>query len=114
MHDLVVEPLGDCADEFAKIYNNHRTMIHLGAITAFNRIHTLAREQQAECIGITKRERECLLWLSRGLRYDQIAHRLGLRRVTVEFHIAKARCKLNARTREQALVRALQLNILDP
>lgn len=103
-----------CADEFDRLYKDHGTLVQWGAITAFNRIYALTREKQAERIGLTGRERECLLWLGRGLRYDQIADRLGLRRVTVEFHMAKARRKLNARTREQALVRAIQLSILDP
>jgi len=100
--------------EFERLFVDRGAEIQLAGIGAFNHIRNLADKEEASSIGITKRERECLLWLGRGLRYDQIADRLGVRTVTVEFHIAKARRKLNARTREQALVKAVQLNILDP
>lgn len=96
------------------MFSDRGAAIQLAGIGGFNRVRALANEEEISRIGITKRERECLLWLGRGLRYDQIADRLGVRKVTVEFHIAKARRKLNVRTREQALVKAVQLNILDP
>ncbi len=99
--------------EFERLYADRGAEIHLAGIGAFNRIRMLANQEKAVRVGITSRERECLLWLSRGLQYDQIADRLGLRKVTVEFHIAKAKRKLDARTREQALVNAVQLDLLD-
>lgn len=99
--------------EFERLYADRGAVMQLVGIGAFNRLRALANEEEAVRIGITERETECLLWLSRGLQYDQIADRLGLRTVTVEFHIAKAKRKLNARTREQALITALQLNLLD-
>ena len=103
-----------CAAEFEKIYKNHLTMIHLGAIAAFNQIRDLTREKQVALIGLTERERECLLWLARGLHNDRIAQRMKIRPVTVEFHMVNARRKLNARTREQALVSAIQLGVVEP
>jgi DNA-binding CsgD family transcriptional regulator len=56
---------------------------------------------------LTERERECLLWLSRGLRTSAIADRLGIAVVTVDLHIKGARTKLNAATREEALAKAI-------
>jgi len=100
--------------EFERLFADRGAEIQLAGIGAFNRVLALENEEEVSRVGLTKRERECLLWLGRGLRYDQIADRLGLSVVTVEFHIANARRKLNARTREQALVSAVQLNILDP
>ncbi|MDA7949382.1 MAG: LuxR family transcriptional regulator [Hyphomicrobiaceae bacterium] len=99
--------------EFERFYADRGAAIQLAGIGAFNRVKVLTNEEEVKRIGITQRERECLLWLGRGFQYDQIADRLGLRKVTVEYHIAKAKRKLNARTREQALVTALQLNLLD-
>ena len=99
--------------EFERLYADRGAEMQLAGIGSFSRIRMLANLEEAVRVGITERERECLLWLSRGLQYDQIADRLGLRTVTVEFHIAKAKRKLNARTREQALITALQLNLLD-
>lgn len=63
---------------------------------------------------LTPRERECLLWLTAGLRSDRIAERLGLARVTVDLHLARARRRLGARTREQAVAKALTLGLLQP
>jgi DNA-binding CsgD family transcriptional regulator len=47
------------------------------------------------------------------MRYDRIAERLGISRPTVELHLANARRKLGARTREQALAKAVALGLLD-
>jgi DNA-binding CsgD family transcriptional regulator len=47
------------------------------------------------------------------MRHDRIAERLGISRPTVELHLANARRKLNARTREQALARAVAFGLLE-
>ncbi len=62
--------------------------------------------------GITPRELETLELLSRGLRSDEIAHRMGIKRVTVNMHITNARRKLKAMTREQALAKAVHRGIV--
>ena len=62
---------------------------------------------------LSPRERECLRWLAAGLRYDRIAERLGISLVTVELHVANAKRKLCAKTREQALAIAVALRLLD-
>jgi DNA-binding CsgD family transcriptional regulator len=105
---------GLCGKEFRKMYSERGAAMHLAGLAAVDHINRLWRKKTAKSVGITCRERECLLWLGRGLRNDQIADRLGIRRVTVEFHLANARRKLNSKTREQALVKAIQLNIIDP
>ena len=46
---------------------------------------------------LTRRERECLLWASRGKAQEEIAVILGLRPRTVRFHQENAMCKLGAR-----------------
>ncbi len=60
------------------------------------------------------REIECLEWLARGLQDGQIAAQLHLSRSTVRLHLANARRKLNAKTREQALVAALLKGLIAP
>jgi DNA-binding CsgD family transcriptional regulator len=62
---------------------------------------------------LSRRERECLTWLAVGMRHDRIAERLGITRPTVELHLANARRKFGARTREQALAKAVALGLLD-
>lgn len=102
------------ACEFGDFYREHGTTIHLAGIIAFEQIRSLMNAEEAKEFHLTPRERECLLWLSRGLRNDRIANRLGLRPVTVEFHLANARRKLGAITREQALVIAVHKGLIEP
>ena len=56
---------------------------------------------------LSERERECLFWLARGLRTAEIAERLSLAPVTVEFHFRRIRTKLAASTREEALAKSI-------
>ena len=63
---------------------------------------------------LSPRERECLLWLCKGMRNDAIADRMGITRVTVEMHLRNCRQKLNARTREQAVVTAIKRGFITP
>ena len=63
---------------------------------------------------LSAREAECLQLLARGLRNDRIAERLGLHRATVEMHIARARRKLGAQTREQAIAKAVAAGAIHP
>ena len=76
--------------------------------SAIRRDSLLDRENR-----LSSRERECLLWLTRGLRVQQIAHCLGTHPKTVEKQLANARRKLKARTNNQAVMRALILNLLE-
>ncbi len=101
-------------EAFQDMYSAFGAEMHLAGLAASNHISALVQKKESESAGLTRRECECLLWLSRGLRNDQISERMGIRRVTVEFHLANARQKLNAKTREQALVKAIQLNIIQP
>lgn len=63
---------------------------------------------------LTPRERDCLLWLGRGLRVAAIAHKLGIAAVTVDLHLKNARHKLAAATREEALAKAIMTKQVDP
>ena len=70
--------------------------------------------KRPEAVRLSPREREALLWLAAGLRNDPIAERMGITNPTVELHLANARRKLGAATREQALVRALVFGLVVP
>lgn len=63
---------------------------------------------------LTRRECECLLWLSKGLRTKEISELLNLSDCTVSFHINNAKTKLCAHTREQAVARAVVLGLIIP
>jgi len=56
---------------------------------------------------LTDREKDVLRYLAIGLRPDRIAEKMNLKNATVNLHIQKARLRLGAKTREQALVKAL-------
>ncbi len=62
---------------------------------------------------LSPREREALQWLASGLQTARIAERMGISISTVEKHVVRARAKLGARTREEALARALRRGDLD-
>lgn len=62
---------------------------------------------------LTPRELQCLRLLAEGLRSEQIAYELKVARVTVDFHIANAKTKLRAITREQAVARAIRGGYLE-
>ncbi len=60
---------------------------------------------------LTRRERECLLWASRGKGQEEIALILGLRPRTVRFHQENAMCKLGARNIAAAVAMATALGL---
>nr|WP_272890636.1 LuxR family transcriptional regulator [Stutzerimonas stutzeri] len=61
---------------------------------------------------LTRRERECLLWASRGKGQEEIAVILSLRPRTVRFHQENAMCKLGARNIAAAVAMATALGLL--
>lgn len=63
-------------------------------------------------IALSPREHDCLAHLAAGMKTQQIADRLDIKPVTVELHLRRARERLGARTREQALAKALSLRLL--
>lgn len=63
---------------------------------------------------LSPRELECLLWLAKGHRTTEIAERLGISSKTVDFHLAGARQKLNAKTSLQAVVISVMNKYIQP
>jgi DNA-binding CsgD family transcriptional regulator len=63
---------------------------------------------------LSPRERECLSWLMHGHRTKDIAQRLNLSAVAVELYLKNARTKLGAKTREEAVAKAILLRIIEP
>lgn len=65
-------------------------------------------------VRLTPREREVLLWASRGKTGWEIAQILHVAERTVVFHAENAKAKLGASSRSQAVVRAITLGLLAP
>ncbi|MEE4119415.1 MAG: LuxR C-terminal-related transcriptional regulator [Paracoccaceae bacterium] len=63
---------------------------------------------------LSLREVQSLELLGQWHRNDRIAERLGLHRATVDMHIVRAPTKLGARTREQAIARAVAAGAICP
>jgi DNA-binding NarL/FixJ family response regulator len=72
-----------------------------------------ARESAGVAARLTRREREVLELMARGLGARLIAKRLGLSERTVEGHTLTLFRKLEVRTRLQAIQRAAQMNLVD-
>ena len=67
---------------------------------------TLGIEKTSSNI-LSDRERECLLWLSVGLRVSMIADKLAISESAVNLYITNAKHKLGSKTREQAVAQAI-------
>lgn len=63
---------------------------------------------------LTLREKECLRWVMQGKSTWEIAAILHCSEATVNFHITNVRDKFRVRTRQQAVVKAIQEGILVP
>lgn len=68
---------------------------------------------RANPLGLTYRELEVLPLLAEGLRNADIAERLSTSPRTIEHHVSGVLMKLNARSRAEAVRRALELGLLD-
>jgi DNA-binding CsgD family transcriptional regulator len=82
-------------------------LFHAGAVGELVRRHDKATS-------LSVRERDVLQFIARGERVDQVAHRLALARVTVEFHLRNARKKLHSKTVSEAVARALLYGEISP
>jgi two-component system, NarL family, response regulator YdfI len=84
-----------------------------GAVMELGRFARKTREGSETASMLTQREREILGYISNGLTMHQIGTRLGISPRTVETHVAKLYRKLGARTRVQAVSRAVSLGLID-
>jgi DNA-binding NarL/FixJ family response regulator len=70
------------------------------------------RATQANPVGLTPRQLEVLLLLAEGLHNGEIADRLSTTAKTVEHHVSAILAKLHARSRAEAVRRAIELELL--
>ena len=61
---------------------------------------------------LTARERDCLAYVADGLRTTEVAYRIGISEGTVELHLRKARKRLGATTRDQAVAIAIRKRLI--
>ena len=61
---------------------------------------------------LTVKERDCLALIADGMRNIEVAYRLGISEGTVELHLRKARTRLGAKTRDQAVAMAVRAQVI--
>lgn len=94
-------------DDFDRLISDHGRDAHLAAVLAYERMAYLELRKTSAPAGLSPRERECLLWLCAGLRVSTIANKLSISESAVNLYVSNAKRKLGAKTREQAIARAI-------
>lgn len=92
---------------FDTLHADFLTEIHLAGVLAFEQLSALGPLVNSGTPVLSKRERECLLWLSQGLRTALIAEKLSVSESAINLYVSNAKRKLDAKTREQAIARAI-------
>jgi len=108
MVNYITEASGD---KYHRWVTDHGPRLRLIGAAAHARICEF-KKNLPRGMTLTPRERVSLLWLAEGHRVDRIAEKMGLSNRTIEVHLANARQKLGAKTREQALAIALTAGLL--
>lgn len=65
-------------------------------------------------VGLTIREKELLTWLAQGLTNHQIGAKMYVSEGSVKQYLSHINDKLGVKSRTQVLVKAIQLNLIDP
>ena len=99
--------------EFDLLLGNHGSQIE----EAFQALHHTLENGEgcySGIVGLSPRERECLLWSAAGLSSKRIAHRLNLSDRTVENSLFRAQRKLKATNKSHAVYKAVVLGLIAP
>jgi DNA-binding CsgD family transcriptional regulator len=91
-----------------------RLSLPLDSNLAVRRVHPIdATDVSVQPAGeLTAREREILHWTALGKTSGEVGMILGVATRTITFHIARILVKLEAKNKIQAVVKALQLNLI--
>ena len=90
-------------------------LLHVTAQYFHDTLTTIDGEQRdVSDVRLSPRQRECLLWASRGLSGKQIAERINLSEPVVHEYLGAAKRKLGCATRAHAVARAMRLGLIEP
>ncbi len=92
---------------FEMLHQEYAAQLQLAAVLAYEHMDKLVSPIAADGVILTQRERECMQWLCVGLRVSMIAHKMSVGVSVVNMHIANAKHKLGAQTRDQAIALAI-------
>lgn len=94
-----------CDDELSKLFlicaQFHQNFIRLN-------------KNKQERVSLTPRQRECLLWVAANKSNWEIGMIVGVEERTVRFHLENAYARLGVMSREEAVVKAIMLGIINP
>jgi DNA-binding CsgD family transcriptional regulator len=108
-----------CADARHKSWLRHAQrlapLLHVTAQYFHDTLSGMDAERLELCdVTLSPRQRECLLWASRGLSGKQIAERIKLSEPVVHEYLGAAKRKLGCTTRAHAVARAMRLGLIEP
>lgn len=112
--DGVVRAVALCGREI-KLDRHDRKALEIAGLQTILRLRTLgARPIHSSGNTLSERERECMHWVAMGKSDWQIGEILSLSEKTVNVYIERAKHKLQAVTRAQAIVFALRRGAINP
>ena len=107
----VASPLRDIDARWARLQMYLLTaqfrLVHLELVPG-------SRDRAQPTVGLTDRERECLLWSARGKSSWDIGMIIGISEFTANFHIRNACAKLQATNRIPGITKAIRLGLINP
>jgi len=75
---------------------------------------TVRHDRAPLLVGLSDRERDALSYLAAGYRSAEASWAMRISEKTFEKHVARAKDKLNARTRDHAVAKALVMRLIEP
>ena len=86
--------------------------VELASYALLDRVAALSPSFAPASPRLSARERDSLAFVAQGLSDGEIAERLGIATATAHFYVEKAKRKLGAKTRAQAVARLITLGLL--
>jgi DNA-binding CsgD family transcriptional regulator len=100
--------------EFHRLWNEVRHDLHLIALYYHAAFEKRSRAQQLPQIFLTMRERECLLWASRGKTIPETGEILAISGETVKFHLRNVMQKFGVYNKQHAVVKGIIMGLIHP
>ena len=101
--------------ETAELWNHHKYDLHIIALHSHEGIIKAAyAEARSAPVHLSPRERECLLWTSRGKTAWEISVILGISQDTVLHYLRCANDKLGVNNKTHAVVKAIYTGLIVP
>jgi DNA-binding CsgD family transcriptional regulator len=88
------------------------TPLLLATVYFIRRMRRLLAASKDATTNLSRREAQCLNWVSQGKTSWEVGQILGIAERTVVFHLENAKAKLGVRSRQQAVATAARLGII--